>query len=177
MPDAFDLLGIEPRFAIDAVELDRRHRDLLSQLHPDRNPAPDAPDAREAHAASLARLGDINDAYRIISDPIRRAEQLLSRRGAGPMSGDDPELLARIFEQREAVDNATDRSDTDSLSIYATAARKRQSALIEELTAFFEIEPARVSVPQKTQIARALEELRYLKKLIERAEQALDELL
>ena len=61
MPDAFDLLGIEPRFAIDAVELDQRHRDLLSQLHPDRNPAPDAPDAREAHAASLARgltLGD-----------------------------------------------------------------------------------------------------------------------
>jgi len=57
MPDAFDLLGIEPRFSIDAADVERRHRQLLAQLHPDRHrvpesvPAPDlelAPDARES---------------------------------------------------------------------------------------------------------------------------------
>jgi len=183
MPDAFDLLGIEPRFSIDAADVERRHRQLLAQLHPDRHrvpesvPAPDlelAPDARES---LLTQLGDINNAYRIVSDPIRRAEQLLWRRGVVPDSKAAPELLARVFEQREAVDDATHRGDVDSLSNYATAARKRQSAFIEELAAFFEIESARVSVPQQTQIARVLDELRYLKKLIERAELALDDLL
>ena len=94
MPDAFDLLGIEPRFTIDTSVLDRRHRDLLAQLHPDRNRGLDcvpdlklAPDRKhDAREALLAQLGDINDAYRIILDPICRAEQLLGRRGIVPTS-------------------------------------------------------------------------------------------
>ncbi len=190
MTDAFDLLGIEPRFTVDIAEVDRRHRELLAQLHPDRTPKPvpecttdpapecvPVPDARQSRDATLARLGDINDAYRIISDPVRRAEQLLARRGLAPESQVDPELLARVFEQRQAVDDATHAGDVDSLSNLAAAARVRQSALLTELAAFFEVEQARVSVPQKTQIARVLDELRYLKKLIERAAQALDDLL
>jgi molecular chaperone HscB len=192
MPDAFDLLGIEPQFTIDAAEVERRHRALLAKLHPDRssvpvpvsepdlslNPAPvPQPDAREAREASLARLGDINNAYRIITDPILRAEQLLARLGVAPQSKAEPELLTRIFEQRQAVDDATHAGDVECLSNIAAAARARQSALIDELAAFFEIEQACVSVPQETQIARVLDELRYLKKLVERAELALDELL
>ncbi len=189
MPDAFDLLGIEPRFAIDAAELDRRHRDLLTQLHPDRIPvpadelipdnAPAPPDnpQSDARAVLLSQLGELNDAHRSLLDPIRRAEQLLVRRGRALTPDGDPELLARVFEQREAIEDATHRRDANSLSTYAAAARARQSALIEELAAFFETEQGCVSVPQKTPIARVLDELRYLKKLIERAELTLDELL
>jgi molecular chaperone HscB len=173
MLDAFELLGVEPRFAVDVAELERRHRELLAQLHPDRkSAAPLDPDAR---AALLTQLGELNDAYRSLRDPVQRAEQLLRRRGQSAPCTDSPALLARVFEQREAVEAAAGRRDIESLSGYVASARERQSALLRELAAYFEGEPAHVSVPHKNKIGPALEELRYLKKLLETAERALDE--
>lgn len=176
MPDAFDLFEVEPRFTIDPVDIERRHRALLAKMHPDCLAAPEVernPDAREA---LLAQLGDINDAYRSLSDPIRRAEQLLRRRGESAEPTDCPELLTLVFEQRQSVDDATAEGDIDRLTIYVTTARKRQSQLLGELTAYFDAQPAIVPVPHTNRISQVLDELRYLKKLVERAEHALDEL-
>jgi len=171
MRDAFDVLGVEPRFGLDLTELEAHHRKLSAELHPDRQSASSAAE----RAAKLTQLSEVNQAYRSLSDPISRAEQLLQRRGESVPATKTAELLQRIFEQRQSVENAKDEGNACRLSDWVTAARARQAALASELSAFFDGEPTVLPAPHQ-QIAPVFEELRYLKKIIERAERALDEL-
>lgn len=61
MQDPYRVLGIEPDASPD--EIKAAYRRKSSQLHPDRNPDPEAG----------AQMAAINDAYRILSDPELRA--------------------------------------------------------------------------------------------------------
>ncbi len=171
MRDAFDVLGLEPRFAIDFTELDRRQRQLLAELHPNRNPSSEPPiDA----GATFARQGEINAACSQLRDPLIRAEMLLQRRDE-PVSGAQSSLLlSRIFEQREAIEQAITQKDPTALSDCVRAALTRQGELECALEAYFLEEPSQ-GVPRVTSIASVLEELRYLNKMVKRGEQALDD--
>ena len=77
MADPFDTLGVEPRFDLDSSALEQRHRDLSRALHPDRYTGAPAAERR----LSLGRAIDVNEAFRVLKDPIRRAEALLRRAG------------------------------------------------------------------------------------------------
>jgi molecular chaperone HscB len=75
--DHFQVLGVERRFAQDMAALERRYKDLTRILHPDRFARADP----RARRASLARTVQLNDAWRTIKDPVRRAEYLLKLAG------------------------------------------------------------------------------------------------
>ncbi|MBM3459419.1 MAG: J domain-containing protein, partial [Armatimonadetes bacterium] len=65
----YAVMGVSPGATPD--EIRRRYRELARKLHPDLNP--DLPDASE-------RLLRVNEAYNILSDPVRRASYDLTLR-------------------------------------------------------------------------------------------------
>src|SRR5687767_12186297 len=75
--DPFATLGLPRSFAVDADALERRYRALQRKLHPDRFALKPAAERR----ASLERATAVNEAYRVVKDPVRRAEALLALAG------------------------------------------------------------------------------------------------
>jgi molecular chaperone HscB len=102
--DKFALLGLERRYAVDRDDLDRRYRDLTRQVHPDRFATATARQRTE----SLLKSTALNDAYRVLKDPVRRAEHLLELGGEALSEKDkvDQEFLMEIMELREALGEA-----------------------------------------------------------------------
>src|SRR6516225_6738916 len=121
MLDPFDTLGIAPTFDIDVGAVEQRYRDLSRVLHPDRHVGASPAERR----MSLGKAVEVNEAWRLVRDPIRRAEALLRRRGVEVKEGAepkaDPELLMEMMEQREALSEA--KSKHDLASVQALAAR------------------------------------------------------
>src|SRR5271165_3863841 len=104
--DPFAILGIAPAFDVDLSVIEKTHRELSRTLHPDRYLGAGASERR----AALAKAVEVNEAWRIVREPIRRAEALLRLRGVEV--GDavepaaDPEFLTEMMEQREALADA-----------------------------------------------------------------------
>ncbi|TMB36431.1 MAG: Fe-S protein assembly co-chaperone HscB, partial [Deltaproteobacteria bacterium] len=81
-PDKFAVLGLPRGFELEARQLDERFRTLSRKLHPDRFARATARERR----FSLEQTTLLNDAYRTLQDPARRAEHLLELRGVRPLS-------------------------------------------------------------------------------------------
>ena len=111
----FDLLGLPVRYAVDAPELERRYRELQSQVHPDRFAA--APEAERRVAMQWATRA--NEAYRTLRDPVARARYLLSLKGfdTGEESNTamPADFLMQQMEWREAVADAREAEDPPAL--------------------------------------------------------------
>jgi len=104
--DYFSFLGLPRRLVIDQTHLERRFRDLSRQFHPDYfyNAVP------AERLASLERSSYLNDAYRVLRNPISRIEHLLAIEGLPPAKSEDgtakvpPGLLEEVFELNEQLD-------------------------------------------------------------------------
>jgi molecular chaperone HscB len=174
MPDAFDVFNIEPHFDIDLADLDRRQRRWLAELHPNRRSTP-ALELMKSNE-SFAKQGEIHEAYRQLRDPVTRAELLLERRGYRITLAQSPELLTRIFEQREAMEQALMHGDLPKLSACVGGARARQAELNRILVAHFDRHGTETGAQPQADINLVVQELRYLSKIVQRGEQALDDL-
>jgi len=123
--DPFETLGIAHTFDIDLAVVERTHRDLSRALHPDRYVGASATERRVA----LAKAIEVNEAWRIVRDPLRRAEALLQLSGVA--IGDDreppgdPEFLASMLEQREALAEARSARDLDAVRRLAHVVQER----------------------------------------------------
>src|SRR5947209_15255694 len=106
MLDPFEILGLARRFDVDLRAVEKAHRELSRALHPDKYASAGASERRDA----LNKAADVNEAWRIVRDPVRRAEALF--RLAGVEVGEtkepkpDPELLMEVLEKREALSDA-----------------------------------------------------------------------
>lgn len=104
--DYFAFFGLPRRLGLDAQDLERRFRDLSRKFHPDY--FYNAPAAERL--ASLERSSYLNDAYRILRNPVARIEHLLAIEGLPPVKSDDgaakvpPALLEEVFALNEELD-------------------------------------------------------------------------
>ncbi|MFO0630380.1 MAG: hypothetical protein U0325_32800 [Polyangiales bacterium] len=78
MGDPFAELGVPRRFALPMKEVAQRHRDLSRALHPDRHTGASPAERR----VTLERAVAVNEAWRVIRDPLARALALLDLHGA-----------------------------------------------------------------------------------------------
>jgi molecular chaperone HscB len=128
LPDHFSLFGLEPRFGLDPESLTRAYRTVQAHVHPDRYAAAGASEQRAAlQWATLA-----NEAYQVLSSPVRRAAYLCERNGVA-VSGEQgrslpPDFLALQLEWRQALEEARDGGDTQALQ----RLREEASALYEQ---------------------------------------------
>lgn len=132
----FDVFDLPRRHALDVSELERRYRELSRHWHPDRfSRAPAA-----ERAAVLARATDLNEAYRVLKSPTRRAEYLLKLAGidvndesAGNKLALDPAFLGEILELREELAEARAAGDAGRVRALAAQVQKQQEAAQEAL--------------------------------------------
>lgn len=94
----FRFFGLDPKLSIDLPELQKRFYELSRQWHPDRFSRKSAQEQSQALEATAI----LNDGYRTLKDPVKRAEYLLTEEGfpiAEQRSKDvPPELLEEVFE-------------------------------------------------------------------------------
>ena len=72
--DSFAVLGVARSFAVDVADAEQRFKEHSRRLHPDRFAKADP----RARRASLQRSVQLNEAWRTVKDPMRRAEYLLA---------------------------------------------------------------------------------------------------
>jgi molecular chaperone HscB len=122
--DFFSVMGVERRFDVDLAVLEQRYRELTRKLHPDRFARADA----RARRASLGRSVQLNEAWRALKDPVRRAEYLLQLLTAGKSKPETapPALLVEILELRQELGEA--RLEGDDAKVQAMAQTMRARA-------------------------------------------------
>jgi molecular chaperone HscB len=159
--DAFDTLGLDPTLDLDVSLLEQRYRDLQRQLHPDKFAQASSSEKRE----SLSRAVGVNDAYRVLKDPLKRAELLLARHGAKLSDREpaDPGLLMEVMELREALSEAKAARDLAQAKRLSVSVHEMQESATESLrVALRELADGRET--GITQAARALGRLRYFRR-------------
>ena len=98
----FAVLGLEPRMDLCAEDLEATYLKLSRETHPDAHPGA----AAEQQVQILSRSADINDAYKILKDPWRRARALLELHQPGIMDQTknlEPTFLMEAMDQAEQV--------------------------------------------------------------------------
>ena len=108
--DYFMFMGLPRQLNLDAAELERRFRALSRQFHPDffYNATP------AERRASLERSSYLNDAYRMLRNPITRLQYLLQIEGLAPAGPAEATrqvptgLLEEVFALNEELDEIRD---------------------------------------------------------------------
>ena len=135
MSDPFQTLGIDPRFDIDLKAVEARHRELSRALHPDRYAQAPAAERRMA----LSRAIEVNEAWRAVRDPIKRAESLFQRLGvpSGETAEPNPstELLMEMMEAREELSDAARAKNMEDEHNLARKRRFRETEGTKALAA------------------------------------------
>jgi molecular chaperone HscB len=130
-PDYFRFFGLEQKLDLDPDALQKRFYELSRQLHPDRYTRRSEVEKQY----SLEGTAILNDAYRVLRDPVQRAEYVLKRNGFESTVERNrnvaPELLEEVFELNMAVEelHAGDESARPQLE----AARDKFLGLRTEL--------------------------------------------
>ncbi len=175
-PDYFRFFGLEPRLELDPEDLQRRYYELSRRLHPDRFLSATPAERRY----SLEGTAILNDAYRVLRDPVARAEYLLRREGleeVSPGRRTPAELLREIFELNEALEAF--REDPQAGRAELERTRERLSALREqadaELARLFRLWDERRERRLLEEVRSVLERRRYVSKLQAQLEEALSD--
>jgi molecular chaperone HscB len=129
----FELFGLAEQFAQDLARIDARWKDLQREAHPDRFAAQGSAAQRIAMQWSVR----INEAYKRLKDPLRRAAYLCELRGA-PVDAENntampPEFLMEQMQWREELEEARDAEDLDRLEEELHTARREVLGEVERL--------------------------------------------
>jgi molecular chaperone HscB len=111
--DYFAFFGLPPKLTLNNSDLQTRFYSLSRQFHPDRFARRAA--AEQDYALNATAL--LNDAYRVLRDPIQRAEYLLATKGfdIGEQRSNDvpPELLEEVFELNMLLEDTPSHEELD----------------------------------------------------------------
>jgi molecular chaperone HscB len=160
--DHFELFGLPRRYGIDPNDLEKRHQALARESHPDRFVQAGDPERRQA----LLRSTALNEAYRTLRDPMRRAAYLVGLYGMH-VDGQDsegrstvslpPEFLGEFLAFREEFAEATPER-REALRLQAEGER---GELLRRLGQALDGLGERPAPPQLLAAGQLLLELRY----------------
>ena len=129
----FELFGVPVQFAQDSAILDARWKKLQREAHPDKFAAQGAAAQRLAMQWSVR----INEAYRRLKDPLKRATYLCEMHGA-PINAETntampADFLMQQMEWREALDEAKTLEGVEEISLELNKTEREQLSKIEQL--------------------------------------------
>jgi molecular chaperone HscB len=124
----FALLGVESRFDLDLPALEKTHRELSRALHPDKFAQASASERR----AALEEAATVNEAWRTLRDPIKRAEALFRLHGIAVGEDNEPKstptFLMEVLEMREELAEARAKKDLDRVRKLGVSMKTRLDA-------------------------------------------------
>ena len=175
MSDYYEIFGLQRSLNLSLDELQTRYYALSRELHPDR--FMQKPEAERQRALDMSSA--LNDAYRTLKDPIKRAQYLLGLEGfdIGEQGSKDvpPELLEEVFELNMALEEM--RGGDDSARPQLEQAEKNFAGMLAasdeelaELFAKYDASPARDVLAQ---IRNALNRRKYIHNLVSEVEKTL----
>jgi molecular chaperone HscB len=163
----FEILGIDARYDIDLRAVEKRHRELSVALHPDKF----AQDGASARRESIERASQVNEAWRIVRDPIRRAEALFEAAGITVGETNEPksnqDFLMEMMEMREALSDARDAHDLTKIRALAEDAEARESTAKKAISAIFADGNVQTDNAVLVQALPKLGELRFYRRMLE----------
>jgi molecular chaperone HscB len=154
--DKFALLGVAQGFDLPDG-LDDKFRALSRKLHPDRFARASSQERR----FSLEQTTLLNDAWKTLKDPVRRAEHLLALRGVAGDVKMAPEFLEQTLEDREKLLEAKESGQPlEALAQGIREKRDRTLAQVRELvTSGAELSRAAELLARMKYYARYLDEV------------------
>ncbi|MGA8027784.1 MAG: Fe-S protein assembly co-chaperone HscB [Bryobacteraceae bacterium] len=177
----YEFFGIDRKLRLDNDVLQTRFYELSRQWHPDRFSRKSANEQLEALEATAI----LNDGYRTLKDPVRRAEYLLKEEGfpIGEQRSKDvpPELLEEVFELNMMLEELKggDESARSQLETAKANFENLRAAVDRELETLFAKYDA--SESQSETAKQALHEIRgilnrrrYIENLIRDVDRALN---
>ncbi len=170
--DPFATLGIARAFDVDLAAVEKVHRELSRALHPDRYIGAPPSERR----ASLAKAVEVNEAWRVVRDPVRRADALLALRGVVTGEGrdeangakQDPAFLMDMLEQREALAEAKQSKDLEAVRRLAAAIEERVRGVERALAEGF-------AQPEVSALAGKVGELKFYRRFLDEVSAIEDE--
>ena len=182
--DHFQVLGLPHRYDVDLKLAEEHFRALSRQFHPDRFATADP----RARRASLQRTVQLNEAWRTMKDPVRRAEYLLQQAGyqigaeegaSRPGAQESPAggreripvsaaLLGEILELREELGEAREAGDHARVQRMAGEMRRRVEASLRNVATSLAEAEANSSPAAGFEVAvRELIALRYFRRFLD----------
>jgi molecular chaperone HscB len=161
--DHFERLGVPRRFLLDRDVLERAYLERAQAVHPDRFVGGSAGQQRAAMESSAA----LNAGYRVLRDPVLRAEYLCKLEGID-VDSSDPQVgapamgqafLMEMIERREAVEDARERG--------LDAVEALRGSVEHELQAALDMAVRALDADDARDAARALVKRRYLQRLLD----------
>ncbi len=131
--DYFTRLGFPRRFFIDERELDTRYRLLMRQCHPDFHQQSSAADLQ----SSLAMSSEINQAYRVLSEPWQRAEYLFTLLG-GSLDSSTQNLSSEFLEEMMEIRLSIASGEPEVIQKVAGNIQKKLSDGLDKLKEKFQ---------------------------------------
>ena len=119
----FELFDLAPRFAQDNAAVEARWKELQREVHPDKFSTEGAAAQRLAMQWSVR----INEAYRRLKDPLKRAAYLCELHGE-PVNAENNTAMANDFllqqmQWREELEEAAGMDELDRLARQVALAR------------------------------------------------------
>ena len=131
--DHFSLFGLPRTYRLDSLALDKRYREIQSEVHPDRF----AQAGDSERRLSLQWATRVNEAYQTLKKPLPRAQYLLTLAGhevdGHSNTAMPPEFLMEQMEWREAVAEAKLARDLDELEQLHHRVKQRMNDRYEQL--------------------------------------------
>ncbi len=162
--DHFGLLGIERWFQIDERALKQRYLALARSTHPDAfGGASD-----RLRELSVRLSAQVNEAYRVLRDPVLRAGYLLELAG-GPSAAADrtvpPELLGSVMLIREELEEAKSAGDTVTIGRIRDDVRAERAATLDQIASLADAIDT-VGPEQQQRIRALINSMKYYDNLL-----------
>ncbi|MCH9685803.1 MAG: Fe-S protein assembly co-chaperone HscB [Deltaproteobacteria bacterium] len=161
--DHFVRLGLPRRFSLERDAIEDAYLERARVVHPDRFTNAPVGEQRKA----MERSSALNEGYRILRDPVRRAEYLVKLAGVDVDSSDpkagaphmDQAFLIAMIERREEVEQARAQG--------ASALEGLRGRVEDQLEEIFDRAIEQLDAGDIQQAALALVERRYLQRLVD----------
>jgi len=168
--DYFAVFSLDRKLGLDEGALQRKFYELSRLYHPDRFARQSA--AEQTYALDFTSM--LNDAFRVLKDPIRRAEYLLKLEGfdIGEQRSKDvpPELLEEVFELNMMLESAPDRPELEEARTKFLGMQRDADTEITKLGAKYDESGDRAVLGQ---IRAVLNRRRYIQNLVRDVDKAL----
>lgn len=165
--DHFSRLGLPRRHGLDREAIEQAYLQRAPKVHPDRfvGAPPGQRRAAMEHSAAL------NEGYRVIRDPVRRAEYLCKLAGID-VDSSDPQAGAPAMDQAFLVEMIERREQVDEAQQAGTAALEQLRARVEdEREDAFDAAVEALEAERIPEAARSLVVRRYLQRLVDEIDQ------
>jgi len=160
----YDFFEIPHHLSLDLKDLEQRFYALSRKWHPDRFARAGVEERQDALDASAL----LNDGYRVLRDPVQRANYLLKENGfdVGEQQSKEvpPELLEEVFE----LNMALEESDAPAIAEAKSKFEKMQASIDGELEAKYREYDARQSRETLQEIRSLLNRRKYVSNLVGR---------